>query len=466
MTNHDIINNFKIKEKTKNSGLLSELPFDQYLCPECKEIPEIVNIDYDNDYLISYMCKNNSQYKQIPIIDYFKNESNFLYINEVCGKDKKEKQINYKKCLFDYCPGCNIFLCGACSMDHKHQNNFIKINEMNYICQKHLQKYNKYCLDCQKHLCNKDDDSNCKGHKMEYLEGPREKDIQTLLQERERLLKDKELLDHLIKLINTILQTFIYHPNNFLHITNINNMAEIIIANNRNRLNRQLLYSKVNHLEKVLLYYLNCKFKLELNGDEKIVDLSDKNLQDFDFEVLSEINFKNAETFSLKNNEISNIQPIAKFKSKNVKELDLSFNNIHNLNPMKDYAKNEQKIETIYFTNNKIDNVEVLKNLIFKNLKNIELDKNNLAIKEIQEIKDILKGKKPKLKYILKPKKNDVDPNQKYTIVNVKEKNRYDGIFPMGKLPPISHNNYLIRSDIIRNNRYSSQKQIIINKDV
>jgi hypothetical protein len=56
-------------------------------------------------------------------------------------------------------------------------------------------------------------------------------------------------------------------------------MAEIIIANNRNRLNRQLLYSKVNHLEKVLLYYLNCKFKLELNGEEKIVDLSDKNLQ-------------------------------------------------------------------------------------------------------------------------------------------------------------------------------------------
>ena len=140
MDSSDFLSNFQIITKNYKLEFLKELPFDQYLCPECKEIPEIMNIDYDRKYLMELFCKVHGKI-EIPIEDYFNKESKYLYINEICGKDRETLQKNYKACLFEFCPGCNFFLCGACSMNHKHQSYFCKVNEINSICTKHLKRY-------------------------------------------------------------------------------------------------------------------------------------------------------------------------------------------------------------------------------------------------------------------------------------------------------------------------------------
>lgn len=448
MDSSNILSKFKIKTKNYNLEFLKELPFDQYLCPECKEIPEILNIDYDKKFLMELFCKNHGKI-EIPIEDYFHKESKYLYINEICGKDGVTLQKNYKKSLFDFCPGCNFYLCGACAMIHMHQSNFCKINEFNSLCIKHLKQYTKYCIACNKHYCNEDD--ICNVHEIEELKCPNESDINILLNERENLLKKKELIEHLIKLINTLLETYIEHPGNFFHTININNMAEIIKTNHRNKINREALLSKVCNLEKIALYYLNVKFKMELTGNEVKIDLNGKNIGNFDFGLLSQIPFKNAESINLSHNEISDLKPLEKLKFPQLKHLDLSFNKIEDLSPFKKYSKNEQKIETILLNNNNISNADIFKEKRFQFIKDINLDENKLLSKDIQEIKDAISGKlKSGKKYKLKKVSSQLNIRYKGTDKN---NNPY---IPFGKLPLIGENyNPLIAGENIQRKSFA-----------
>ena len=338
---------------------------------------------------------------KIPIEEYFKKEENHLYINEICNKDKKTIQKNYNNCLFDFCKGCNIFLCGACARDHPHQSSFIKINEYNNMCKKHCQKYINYCEECQKHFCKacmNQRESSCSHPNLYNLEEKDqkqdEKNIKILIEERESLIKAKNLIEHLIKFIETILTTYFKHTANYYHYININNLANSIILKNNYKFNREQLIAKLDDLERLARHYLNVKLKIELTGNELSINLNNKNITNVDFQLLSEIKFKNAKIMSLNNNIISDITPLKNFKSPNLKVIDLSFNKIENINSFKDFSKKEQKIETILLNNNEIRNADVFKKKIFPCIKEINLDENNLAAKDIQEIKDIINGVK------------------------------------------------------------------------
>ena len=115
-----------------------------------------------------------------------------------------------------------------------------------------------------------------------------------------------------------------------------------------------MLLTNLDNLEKVALHFLNLKLKVQLTGNEIIVDLSNKNVGNTEFNLLTEIRFKNAKQILLSKNEISDISNLAKLKSPNLQVLDLSFNKINNINSFKKLSQNEQKIEEIYLNNNKI----------------------------------------------------------------------------------------------------------------
>ena len=55
-------------------------------------------------------------------------------------------------------------------------------------------------------------------------------------------------------------------------------MADIITTNRRNKKEREKLLSKIDNLEKIALHYLNIKFKMDLTGNEVIIDLTPLNL--------------------------------------------------------------------------------------------------------------------------------------------------------------------------------------------
>jgi hypothetical protein len=221
-----------------------------------------------------------------------------------------------------------------------------------------------------------------------------EENIKILIEERENLIKVKNLIEHLIKFIETILTTYFKHTANYFHYININNLANSILFNKQYKLNRDQLIAKLDDLERLARHYLNVKLKIELTGDEISINLNNKNITNIDFQILSEIKFKNAKKMSLNNNIISDITPLKSFKSPNLKVLDLSYNKINNINPFKDFSKKEQKIETILLNNNEINNADVFKKKIFPYIKEINLDENHLLEKDIQEIKDIINGVK------------------------------------------------------------------------
>ena len=398
----NLILDFQKEKKNRHIEFLRLLPNDQYVCPECKEVPEIINIDYEKDYNIELKCKKHKQLK-IPIEEYFKKEENHLYINEICGRDKETIQKNYSHCLFDFCKGCNIFLCGACSRDHPHKSSFIRIDEYNNMCKRHCKKYIYYCKDCKKHLCETcmNESNLCSAHNLYNLEKKEQKpdleNIRILIEERNNLIKAKNLIEHLIKFIETILTTYFKHSANYYHYININNLTNSIIFKNNYKLNREELISKFDDLERLARHYINLKLKIELTGNELCINLNNRNIQNIDLHLLSEIYLKNTEKMYLSNNNINDISFLNNLKCPKLKFLDLSHNNIWNINnSFKEYSKKEQKLETILLNDNKISNADVFKKKIFPFIKDINLDNNNLLAKDIQEIKDIINGKRKK----------------------------------------------------------------------
>jgi len=263
------------------------------------------------------------------------------------------------------------------------------------MCKKHCKKYINYCIECQKHLCEAcmNEAKSCSHHNLYNLEQKQnEENIKILIEERESLIKAKNLIEHLIKFIETILTIYFKHTANYFHYINISNLANSIILKNIYKFNREQLITKLDDLERLARHYLNVKLKIELTGNELSINLNNKNLTNIDFQILSEIYFKNAKSMNLNNNKISDITPLKNFNSPNLKLLDLSFNKIIDINSFKEFSQKEQKIETILLNNNEIKDADIFKKKIFPYIKEINLDENHLLQKDIQEIKDVIKG--------------------------------------------------------------------------
>ncbi len=60
---NQIVDLFQNETRNRHIEFLRLLPNDQYVCPECKEVPEILGIDYDDDYKIELECKNHKKKK-------------------------------------------------------------------------------------------------------------------------------------------------------------------------------------------------------------------------------------------------------------------------------------------------------------------------------------------------------------------------------------------------------------------
>ena len=443
------------KEVDKNSNnLLNDLPSDQYVCPKCKKVPEIIGIDYEKDYSINLKCEEHGNMIK-PLKEYFEEESKYIYTNEICEKDNKYYQKNFKNYIFDYCKGCQIILCGACYKEHLHKSSSIKINEFNNICKEHAKNYIQFCKTCNKHLCKECEDEHnylkeFEEHDISNLEISVDKNLNFLLEEREKLIKKRNLIDYLIKFIETLLITYDRHRSNYFHRININNFAKSVNDNiNKDKYMKEMLLTNLDNLERTALHFLNLKLKVQLTGNETIIDLSNKNVGNTEFHLISEIRFKNAKELLLSKNQISDISNLEKLKSPNLQVLDLSFNNINNIKSFKKLSQTKQKIMKIYLNNNNIYNADVFKEKIFKDLVDINLDQNHILQKDIQEIKDIIEGKKIPLQ-----------PSISYTIKKEKPKKYVNFDIPKVNLPLIKNNNIKKDKDNFPNTFYIVKKKI------
>ena len=378
--------------------ILKKVPNDQYACTKCDSVPEIIDINIDLG-TVEIKCPFHGN-ESLNIKDYFEKELKYLYYSFECKltsipqKDRLNRR-NYF--IFNSYPDGdkNIICCESCS--HHQFGKAIKVNELNCTCKKHFKKYTKYCIECRKHFC---DEKECKcehdgdQNKVKIIEKPADENIK-LIKEKKRNFELK------IKLLNTIIETYEKHPSNYFNALNIRNISEIFKSKKNDNMEdmktkfegtlneqiekyesmlekerkiqenyKELLQKslvKTENLEKEILNMLNVKLKVKLVGNEIKIDLNNKNVENIDLKLLGLVRFNNLEEMNLSHNpKLSDIEPIAKLKSPNLKKLDLSYNAINDVNPIKKLMEKQV-------------------------LKVVNLDGNNLAKKEIDKIKQLLK---------------------------------------------------------------------------
>ena len=140
---------------------------DQYTCPQCDLVPEIINVDCIT-FEITLECPKHGR-QTTKIDEYFKNEAEFLFKNAVCDVDFR-KQVDNPKEVFNYCSEEDFYLCEKCSKSHCHKKILIELKYKN--SRNYEGEFVKYCKTCEEHLTQKDFRSHEKDHIIEEFAIP------------------------------------------------------------------------------------------------------------------------------------------------------------------------------------------------------------------------------------------------------------------------------------------------------
>ena len=271
---------------------LDSLPPDQYLCPFCGEIPEILNIHTDNGY-VEFRCKKDKDYL-ISVQDYFKklSESNFTYYNIKCYNFKK-LQINYKKDkqIFKYCYLCKKDFCYECvekkcqNHDISHLDQCIPINAKSIRCLNHFEegKYTSFCQDC--HINVWEENSHIIHRKHQITNFYKIKPKIEVIADKNRILSD------IIRFNKLIINTYLKFPDNFFHLANISNLAEsIMLENSRSSEEINFIFEqlklKIKNREEAIKAF-NEKFKMLLCSIEEKLSMQNTRLENKDLKEFS-----------------------------------------------------------------------------------------------------------------------------------------------------------------------------------
>ena len=371
-----------------------KIPDDQYLCPECWRIPEILNIHSDNGHIV-LKCTYHG-ILDLPIKEYFQRMENsaFSYFNTKCFNCQKYQKSD-KENIFQYCYECKVDLCDECikksqlkeKKEHSrnHLDNSIPINQLNhkFIENKQTYEFNSFCLDCEDNVFEKEKSSKHKNHKIIGL-GKLKKDINKY---KDIIIKKNEDLNNIIKLNRIVINSYTKFSNNYFHIQSLINVGKTIEEENKR--DSRVIECMINRLEKSYkaqkeaIKSLQNEFRLDFTGKEAKLSLRNRNLGDKEFKLISKMMFKN------------------------LKEIDVSGNNIKNIEPLNEM--NLPHLEYLNMSDNQIANIKPIAELNAKNLKEISLQNNNIL-----DIGPFLKSDFPALERLrIENKNNRIDTSDK-----------------------------------------------------
>ena len=373
----------KIQDSDKTKINLNNIPDDQFLCPNCDEIPEILNIHTDNGHL-ELKCKNHGII-DITIQDYYEkiNESNFTYIKTKCFNCGKFQ--NSKKDMFEYCFYCNADLCENCinkfnleKIEHNsdHLLSCIPVTEKRCICLKHdNSRFTNYCLDCNENICEKEIKKNHFGHKLINFSI-----FSSDIIKYKKIINEKnQILSDIIKFNKIILNTYDKFQNNYFHIQSLINIGKLFEEENKRDMKELefmiIRLQKACESQEEAIKSLQKEIERDFNKNEIKLSLKSNNLYGKEFNSLSRMQFKRFNEIDISENSIKNINPLNNMNLPHIEYIDLSNNKIHDLNPLKNL--NLPHIEHMNLTENKIHDINSLSGLKSEKINNITNLKNN-----------------------------------------------------------------------------------------
>ena len=393
--------NYKIISDEESKKIFDSLPKDQYLCPFCGDIPELLNIHTDNG-CVEFRCKKDKDFL-ISVQDYFKklSESNFTYYNIKCSNcNKEQKSCPKKEQLFKYCYLCKKDFCYECvekqfeKHDESHLKKCIPINEKNTRCLDHFNegKYTSFCNDCHVNIC---EENSHIIHRKHHITNFFKIETQVkVITEKNRILSD------IIRFNELILNTYQKFPDNYFHLVNMSNLAEsIMIENSRNSEELNFIFEqlklKIKNREDAIKSF-NEKFKMLFTGKEEKLALQKIGLEDEDLKTLSQIGFSKLKEIDISGNRIKEISCLKDINMSNVEQLSMNGNQIENINVFTEI--NAPNLAILELQNNKIKNVNPLLKSEFPSLQLLRIEDNEID-KSLEAFNQLLKKYTKKLIY-------------------------------------------------------------------
>jgi hypothetical protein len=294
---------------TSGRNISNKIPLDQYICPECGKVPELISFYSDNG-LIQFKCKDK-EHQLMKVEDYMValNNSKFNYFNDSCSCSTCKK-IQFKEIrngIFSYCYDCQKKFCPT----HKNKRNeqhtelhdkMCLINQLTERCDIHFDegKYDQYCLDCQENICKNYSD---KIHFKHSIKNFSEVDKNLLEESKEIIRKKNRRLNAIMEFNNLILNTYEKHPNNYFHLINLINLAELLKKEDERdprELENALIEIKnnMNNCEKAIDDF-NIKYQTMITNKETRLILRHKNLEDIIFEEIREMSLYHLQELDL-----------------------------------------------------------------------------------------------------------------------------------------------------------------------
>ena len=351
------------KNKNLNKNSLYEIPikYNNYCCPLCIEIPEILFFNENNNNII-LKCQKHGK-KTISLHIYLESISKILNTTKI---KKSNICTKHNMPFILHCKNCDINLCNKCNTENN----------------KHLY-----------HIKYKNDDIYPNSNEISYITNR----INNFVIEKNKLIKRLENINDKIILYKTILSGIEKdHSNYYKNI----NLKHLIYGED---INLTKIYKdppipipdikKLNLDEIINKEFLDLiKVKKEINllnkktGNEFIYSFFNNSLNDIikeynikikeDISFLNANIFKNLKTINLKGNKIVSINFLSKSNFANLEFLSLNDNSIKDIEPLKNM--NLPLIKQLYLSKNIINSIKAFENIKMNNLQILWLSDNNI----------------------------------------------------------------------------------------
>ena len=377
---------------------MSNAPYEiEIICSKCGEIPEILKVHTDNGK-IDFNCKKCGKYEQL-IDDFIDELSSQKYFKECkdCIQDGLEN--NYY-----YCFQCKKDICEKCKKKNHSGHSCIESEKKKTICFNHNEQYKYFCKDCKENICEKEREGR-NHEKHEIIEISQMKESNSLNDNIEKIKEINQDLKNLIEFNKLLIDKAEILQNKDFYINSIKNMGKSFEeGNGRNSKDISFFLDGLSKdIEKSLnsIKKLQEKKKIHLHRDENYLHLNNRELDDNDFSLISQISFNQLKEIDLSQNSIINIQPFKKMSLPFLEFLNLSFNNIKIIEPV---AKLKSKsLQYIFLQKNKIEDIEAFLKSNFPILKILRVEdgynkQNGETMKNIKKLDSHFSGR-----FIYKP---------------------------------------------------------------
>ena len=420
-----------------------KIPKDEFLCPKCKEIPEVLDLHLDYKK-IDFKCKicnkiniNSKSYQSKPF------KKNYLFNNDkykcpYCGENSKNNEDNFfycYDCKYDFCEKCKVLYHEKEEKTKEHIK-IIKTSEkkINRCLDHYNENYIYFCEDCRENICKESISNIHKFHKIIKLN-----DLNEKYRENIDIIKKKnqELLN-IIKFNKTIINCFNKQKNNYLYLKSLENISNAY-KKEKERDSNNLKFilndfdKEIENSEKVIEEISDDKSsdEFEINREKENLILSEEELNDENLKCISKIKFNNLKEINLSENKIINIDLLSNISLPYLELLNLSYNQIINIEPLGQI--NSRKLKYLFIQNNQIEDFQVFFNYDsnFNSLYILRLEENKIkedsdTFKELEQKYNnkVISNSyvdKIKRKYNIIYDENDDKNEKKIQINNTKE---------------------------------------------